>query len=185
MGFDGGGGLPPPIDHRDHPELWRTGYFQTDLDEVRRSLPPNGRLVVGDVRETAPAFVEQLTPDAPLGFLAVDVDYYSSASACLQVLLGPPDRYLPTVGVYLDDIGSESANPWCGEMLALREFNDHNELRKIAPFPFLRQRRLFKNVNWIDQTFTAHIFDHATRTAPVREPESSAPASRESAPLFG
>lgn len=174
VGFDSGGGLPPPVDHRDHPELWRPGTFQTDLEAVRRSLPPNGHLVVGDVNETVPEFVRQLSPEAPLGFIAVDVDLYSSAKACLNVLSGPPDRYLPTVGVYLDDITSESANPWCGELLAVHEFNEQYALRKIAPYPFLRHQRLFKNVAWIDKTFTAHILDHPARRAPRDRTEYSA-----------
>ena len=174
VGFDQAGGLPLPLDYRDHPELFQTGAFETDLEAVRRSLPANGRLILGDVKETAPAFIEELSADAPLGFMSVDVDYYSSARECLKVLNGPPEKYLPTVSVYLDDIVSESANPWCGELLAVREFNEQNTLRKIAPFPFLRQRRLFKNVLWIDKVFTAHIFDHATRRAPAEHTTSAA-----------
>lgn len=163
VGFDREGGLPKPVDHRDHPEIWHEGEFTNDFDKVRRSLPGNGRLIIGDIKDTVRPFLEAVDPAAPIGFISVDVDYYTSAKACLDVLLGPSHKYLPTVCVYLDDIGVETANPWCGELLAVNEFNDEHELRKIAPFPHLRHHRLFKNVDWIDQMFTAHIFDHAER----------------------
>jgi hypothetical protein len=163
VGFDRVGGLPTPVDHRDHPELWPEGTFETDMDTVRRSLPANGQLVLGDIQDTVTPFLAELDRNAPIGFISIDVDYYSSAKSCLEVLRGPSDKYLPTVSVYLDDIAVETANPWCGELLAVREFNNENELRKIAQFPFLRYQRLFKNVDWIDQTYTAHIFDHIAR----------------------
>jgi hypothetical protein len=37
-------------------------------------------------------------------------------------------------------------------------------LRKIAPFALLRPRRIFKNAQWIDQMFAAHIHDHPLRS---------------------
>lgn len=163
VGFDRIGGLPAPMDHRDHPEVWPEGEFTNDMEAVARSLPPNGHLIVGDIKDTVAPFLQEIDPAAPIGFISIDVDYYSSAKACLDVLLGPSTKYLPTVSVYLDDIGVETANPWCGELLAVEEFNGENELRKIAPFSFLSHRRLFKNVDWIDQMYTAHIFDHETR----------------------
>jgi len=73
---------------------------------------------------------------------------------------------VPIVPVYLDDIGIDGSNPWTGELLAVREFNDENELRKIAPFTMLRSQRVFKNTQWIDRMFAAHIHDH-----PFRSPE--------------
>lgn len=169
VGFDRVGGLPAPIDHRDHPEMWAEGEFTNDMDAVKQSLPPNGNLIIGDIKDTVSPFLREIDPAAPIGFISIDVDYYSSAKACLDVLLGPSTKYLPTVSVYLDDIGVETANPWCGELLAVREFNDENEQRKIAPFSFLSHRRLFKNVDWIDQMHTAHIFDHATRQGHSRD----------------
>src|SRR3954454_12057110 len=46
VGFDTGTGLPPPADHRDHPELYETGWFGMDRAQLERQLPPNARLVI-------------------------------------------------------------------------------------------------------------------------------------------
>jgi hypothetical protein len=101
----------------------------------------------------------------------VDVDYYSSAKKALAVLSGVPELYLPVVPVYLDDIGLDGSNPWTGELLAVEEFNRENRLRKIAPFTELRSRRIFKNSQWIDRMFAAHIHDHAFRSPTYRRQE--------------
>jgi hypothetical protein len=164
FGFDTGTGLPPPIDHRDLPEGFQQGDFPIDVELVRRSLPSFAKLVIGDIKDTIPGFLEQLSPNAPIGYVSVDVDYYSSAVAGLKILTGRPELYLPTVAVYLDDIGAEGSNPWTGELLAVNEFNRDIVSRKIAPFALLRPRRIFKNAQWIDQMFAAHIHDHPLRS---------------------
>jgi hypothetical protein len=166
VGFDTGVGMPPPRDHRDHPEYYAEGDFPADLDALRRRLPDNARLVVGDVASTVPAFVDSLTPDAPLAFAAIDVDYYWSTVECLRIFAGPPRCYLPITLVYLDDVEEEGVNPWCGELLAVHEFNDAHPLRKISPFNFLRQRRIFRNAKWIDHMYALHVLDHPTRSSP-------------------
>jgi len=167
VGFDGGKGMPPAIDYRDLPEHFQVGDFpMTDFAGLKRALPSNAELIIGDVAETAPAFAKSLTKDAPLGFVAVDVDYYSAAKAAMPILEGAPENYLPLVSVYLDDIGVVGSNPWNGELLAVSEFNAENPLRKIAPFTLLRSRRIFKNTQWIDRMYAAHIHDH-----PYRSPE--------------
>jgi len=169
VGFDGGKGMPPAIDYRDHPEMFQEGdYPMIDFAGLKRALPANAELIIGDVGETAPAFAKTLTADAPLGFVAMDVDYYSAAKAALPILNGAPDAYLPVLPVYLDDIAEFGANPWTGEDLAVNEFNAENDMRKIAPFNFLRARRIFKNPQWIGQMFAAHIHDHPRRSTANR-----------------
>ncbi len=165
VGFDGGKGMPPAIDYRDLPEHFQQGDFpMIDFAALKRALPSNAELIIGDVAETAPAFAKSLTPDAPLGFVAVDVDYYSAAKASLPILSGAAENYLPLVPVYLDDIGMDGNSPWSGELLAVAEFNAENDMRKIAPFTLLRSRRIFKNTQWIDRMFAAHIHDHPYRS---------------------
>jgi hypothetical protein len=169
VGFDGGKGMPPAIDYRDHPEMFQEGdYPMADFAGLKRVLPANAELIIGDVAETAPAFAKTLTADAPLGFVAVDVDYYSAAKASLPILDGAASSYLPVVPIYLDDIAEFGANPWTGEELAVNEFNAEHDLRKIAPFNFLRERRIFKNPQWIGQMFSAHIHDHPRRSTANR-----------------
>ncbi len=108
-------------------------------------------------------FVASLKPDAPLGFFTVDVDYYSSALGCLEVPKGQPDRYLPHFWAYFDDVTMPSANRWCGELLAIDEFNLANQQRKIDNSDVLRSRRVFKNSDWLEIIRSVHILDHPAR----------------------
>jgi hypothetical protein len=165
FGFDSGQGMPPPRDHRDHPEVFSEGSFPLiDRGALIRALPQNARLILGDIQETLPHFIAGLSPSSPVGFVVIDVDYYSSAKDCLNVFLGEPNHYLPLALVYLDDIGFESASPWTGELLAVREFNEENEMRKINLFTGLRHKRLFKHTSWFDQLYLLHVLDHPRRS---------------------
>jgi hypothetical protein len=164
FGFDSGKGMPPPRDHRDHPEVFSAGsYPLIDRSALMRALPHNAKLILGDIQETLPPFLAGLSASSPLGFVVIDVDYYWSAKECLNVFLGAADNYLPWTLVYLDDIGFESANPWAGELLAVREFNEENEMRKINLFRGLRHKRLFKHTSWFDQVYLLHVLDHGRR----------------------
>ncbi|MCJ2036597.1 hypothetical protein [Methylobacterium sp. J-068] len=164
VGFDTGSGMPPAVDYRDMPEYFQEGDYPMDFEALRRSLPSRCKLILGDVAETIPAYLAGVGAEAPIGFVSVDVDYYSSAVNTLKVLEGRPEQYLPILPVYLDDVGMDGANPWNGELLAAAEFNARHPLRKLAPFNLLRSKRIFKNAQWIDRMFTAHIHDHPART---------------------
>ncbi len=163
-GFDTGTGLPPPLDYRDLPEGYQAGDFPMDREKLRRSLPANCHLIIGPIAETVPSFLDKLSAQAPIGFVSVDVDYYSSARDALTSFLGPAEKYLPIVPVYFDDLGDETVNPWVGEALAINEFNDITALRKIAPYTMLRERRICKNAKWISHLYALHVHDHAVRT---------------------
>ncbi|MCA1994857.1 MAG: hypothetical protein LDL41_22835 [Coleofasciculus sp. S288] len=166
FGFDTGTGMPAPKDYRDQPEFFKEGYFpMINKEKLLNALPNNAKLIIGDIAETVPQFLSTVTAESPIGFVAVDVDYYSSAKACLNVFLGEPEKYLPMTLVYLDDIGVPSSNPWVGELLAVNEFNAENAYRKIHPYPFLRTQRIFKHTRWIDQIFIMHTLDHERRSA--------------------
>lgn len=105
---------------------------------------------------------------APIGFVSVDVDYYWSAVEALRVLESPdPRQYLKTTYVYLDDIAFEDHSKWAAEMLAIEEFNRRNQMRKICPLTMLGQKRVMKNVQWIDHMHALHVLDHPERQ--VRE----------------
>jgi hypothetical protein len=161
VGFDTGRGLPRPHDYRDHPELFQEGDFPMDFEALAKRLPGNARLVLGPIGETVPEFIRKLSPDAPVGFAAVDVDYYSSAKDALKLLTAAdPEKYLPLTLLYLDDITDEFQNQWCGELLAIEEFNNSHQWRKIERDRFLKSRRIFKNARWLDQIFLLHVLDH-------------------------
>jgi hypothetical protein len=164
FGFDSGRGMPPHRDYRDHPDLYRQGDFPSDLETLKAHLPANAHLIVGELAATVPEFVKtRLTTQAPLGYIAVDVDYYSSTLDALKVFDGPPQCYLPLVNVYLDDINFESHNPFAGELLAVHEFNEQHQLRKICRYEFLECYRIFRHAEWLKHMFTLHVMDHPLR----------------------
>jgi hypothetical protein len=169
IGFDTGKGMPPAIDYRDHPEQYFEGDFAApDLDALVRSLPANTRLIVGDTRKNIARFTSEY--DGTIGFVCVDVDYYSSAKVCLELLSSRDAHCLPWMPVFFDDVLLNSHNPWCGELLAISEFNEANPLRKIAPYTALRDSRIMKNASWIRQMYSLHVLDHEARSVESNKP---------------
>src|SRR4030095_1682615 len=92
-------------------------------------------LILGDVKETIQGFFGSYSPP-PIGFIAFDMDYYSSTVSALQMLrTADVDRFLPRTLCYLDDIvGPDEAchSEYSGELLAISEFNSVTKDRKIA-----------------------------------------------------
>ena len=163
-GFDSGRGMPPPRDHRDHPEYYKAGDFPMDEARLRSALPKSVTLLLGDLAETVPRFVAALREDEPIGFVTVDVDYYWSTAAALQLFLAPDASvYLPLTTVYFDDIMLDHHNSWAGELLAIREFNEQSPLRKLEHHRFLENSRVFRNALWLKQTYFLHVMDHPMR----------------------
>ena len=164
-GFDSGRGMPPPRDHRDHPEYYKAGDFPMDEVRLRSALPNSVTLLLGDLTQTVPRFVAGRSGDEPIGFVAVDVDYYWSTSAALQLFLAPdPRAYLPLTAVYFDDIMLDHHNSWAGELLAISEFNEQSRLRKLEHHRFLENSRVFRNALWLKQTYFLHVMDHPMRS---------------------
>ncbi len=168
VGFDSGQGMPEPIDYRDLPEIYASGDYPMEESRLRSTLPANCELILGPIAETLPAFLDTVSASAPIGFVSVDVDYYSSAKDSLGVFTSDPAKYMPLVPVYFDDIGDITVNPWVGEWRAIDEFNVENDMRKIVPWNMLRARRVCKNAKWIDQIFGMHVHDHEIRTPGTR-----------------
>jgi hypothetical protein len=163
-GFDTGSGMPPPQGYKDHPDLYASGDFPMNFDALSRKLPTNCKLIVGDIATTLRDFLSAADPASPIGFVSLDVDYYTSTRDALAVFDGQASLYLPRVQIYLDDLEDMSHNSWCGELLAVHEFNQAHELRKIERHAFLRGYRIFKNARWIDHMFQLHVLDHAVRS---------------------
>lgn len=163
VGFDSGQGMPPPVDYRDHPDMYVRGDFPMDAARLRARLPARTQLVLGNVAETVPEFLDKLK--APVGFVAFDLDYYSSTKAAFRLLEGPARLYLPVVRCYFDDIYDELHNSWCGELLAIQEFNAEHPLRKIERFALLENRRIFRNASWLKHMFNFHVLDHPWRSS--------------------
>lgn len=169
FGFDSPTGMPAPKDFRDMPELFQEACFApVDRDKLIQILPDNAKLILGNIEETIPKFLETVSPESPIGFVSVDVDYYWSAKICLKLFLDKPEKYLPISLVYLDDISPPCSNPWVGELLAVNEFNTENEYRKINPYTFLRWKRIFKQPQWIDRIFALNVLDHEWRSVKTK-----------------
>jgi hypothetical protein len=163
-GFDTGQGMPPAQDYRDHPDLYQQGDFPMDFERLRAHLPENGRLLIGDLSQTLPAFMaQQLSADAPLGYVVVDVDYYSSTVIALSVFDAAPELYLPIVTIYADDVELPENNPYAGEQLAFHEYNARNPLRKICRHEFFEDWRIFQRAIWLKHMYFMHVMDHPRR----------------------
>jgi hypothetical protein len=163
VGFDTGVGMPPPQDYRDHPELYQSGWFPMDQQKLKAGLPGFGRLILGPVEETVPRFLEELSVRSPIGFVTLDVDYYSSSVHALKLLLGRADGYLPVFPMYVDDIAMATHNPACGELLALQEFNAANRNRIVVFHDQLLHARVFKHAEWLSHMYNVHVLDHPER----------------------
>lgn len=167
VGFDTGEGMPPPVDYRDHPDQYREGDFPMDYQRLRHELPQSASLILGDLNQSVGPFLENVSERCPIGYISVDVDYYSSTVKALRACTGPATKYLPCTHMYFDDITYPEHNRWCGELLGIDEFNAEHARRKIEPERFIRNRRIMKNASWLDQMYILHVLDHPLRCAPA------------------
>jgi hypothetical protein len=160
VGFDTGTGMPPPVDYRDLPHIWQQGFYKMDEEKLRAKLS-RSRLLLGDVRDTLPTFLEEREL-APVGFVAFDLDYYSSTKTALGIFESHHDKTLPRVHCYFDDVATNDLgcmNPYVGELLAIHEFNEASPQRKICRFELLRHSRP-RWEEWQDKMFVFHNFQH-------------------------
>jgi len=170
VGFDSGGGMPAPLDYRDLPHIWGEGFYKMDADKLRRRLG-RARLVLGDVRDTVPAFLAE-KGRAPVGFVSFDLDYYSSTKSAFGIFDGGREACLPRVHCYFDDVASNDLgcmNEYVGELLAIREYNAASGERKICKFENLRHSRP-RWEDWQDKMYVHHDFGHpryATQVIPM------------------
>jgi len=166
VGFDTGSGMPPTSDYRDHPEVYREGdYPMLDQEKLRNDVGGDVNLIIGDITETVDDFRDSLDGSSPIGFIAVDVDIYSSTVDALRLFDGETKLYMPMVFSYFDDSSSRSHfNKFCGELLAIDEFNQKQNLKKIDNDRGIwnSHRRLGPQI-WHERMFILHVFDHPLR----------------------
>jgi len=157
-GFDLGEGLPPPQDYRDLPYLYGSGYYHMDVARLRGRLR-RSELILGNVGETLPAFMQREAP--PIGFVAFDLDYYSSTVEALKLFDADRERYLPRVLCYFDDIANPEAlqTEYTGELAAVRDFNAAHPRSKIDRITGFEYSRLIRDV-WNIKMYVCHLFDH-------------------------
>jgi hypothetical protein len=169
VGFDNRDGLPAITDYRDHPEIWSSTQFAMDdlFDGLDDFAKANGaRLIIGDIADTLPAFLRDMNASegngAALAFCSIDVDLYSSTvpiTAFLEQV--EASRLLPATVLYVDDVFVNwTYSRFAGEGLAIDEFNNRNDRRKIE----LKHKG--------HKLFALHAFDHEARreVGRVKEP---------------
>jgi hypothetical protein len=159
-GFDLVSGIPEPRDYRDLPYVWKPGYFAMDVDLLQSRLQ-TAELVLGDVASTVPEFLARPRL-SPVGFVAFDLDYYSSTAAALALLSADASLLLPRVFCYFDDVvgdDSELHSEFTGELLAISEFNAQHRDRKLATIHGLRYKRMIA-AEWHAKQFVLHFFSH-------------------------
>jgi len=163
FGFDTGVGLPKPEDVRDQPNMWFEGQLPMNREALEAKLVGT-KLVLGPVKNTLASFLA--SSPSPVGFVSVDVDLYSSTVDVLHLFRAGHTHLLPRVSCYFDDICGHTYNEFCGERLAINEFNASMQDRKICPVHGLRYflpPMVFKEL-WPEGIYWCHLFDHPSYT---------------------
>ncbi len=172
VGFDTGSGLPSIEGFKDHPEIWSPGDFATeDRQALLEKVGDRAEIFWGNIADTVDPFTAALDPSCPIGFVSVDVDIYSAAKAALNCLTSAPEKYMPAVSLYFDDVSFFFANQWAGELAAISEFNAGNELRKIDRDRSLPGHRPVKAASWYPTMHVCHVLDHPARQRPATRPQ--------------
>ena len=174
-GFDTGQGLPKPVDYRDLPYHWQAGYFKMD-PELLRARIKRATLILGDIEETLPTFVETYDP-APIGAVMHDMDFYSSTSVGLKLFDVDESRRLPRIFTYFDDVIGDAIslyNDYTGERLAIAEFNQSHPSQKICPAYHLAHKG---STEWHEQIYIVHDFTHSRYGDFVSQPSQQLPLS--------
>ncbi|MED7952076.1 MULTISPECIES: hypothetical protein [unclassified Streptomyces] len=160
VGFDGGSGMPPAKDPRDMPYLFGPGFYTMDHDRLRARLG-SSELVIGDLARTLPDYLDthaDVLRDHPVGFVSLDLDYYSSTATALDLFRGSAHGHLlPRVTCYLDDLPGTVEQ--IGEAAAVADFNAERSDRVVGRVLGLRAFTPF-DPPWADQIYVHHRLDH-------------------------
>jgi hypothetical protein len=134
------------------------------MDELKlRAQLHDGELVLGDVHDTVHSFLRRKEVP-PIGFVAVDLDFYSSTKAALNSLKSEDyGRYLPRILMYFDSIIARADWKYYCEYVsapsAIHEFNSECESRKICRITGLSYRRRYPSL-WNEMMYVCHQFSH-------------------------
>ena len=170
VGFDTGVGLPQLCgDYRDHPDHWAPADYPMDEQALRKRLRPDTRLILGNVSETIPAFVE--VQQVPVGFIAFDLDLYSSTKPALTILSSPHRRLLRRTFLYFDDVDFQCNHRFAGELLAIAEFNDDPAVEvRIDTWRGVGHGRPFHERPWLRKMWIAHDLRAISQVTQNRAP---------------
>jgi hypothetical protein len=130
-----------------------------DVTKLRGRLT-RAQLRLGEIEETAPKFLREDHP--PIGFIASDVDYYSSTTSALTVLDAESDGVLPQVFCYFQGLMWHPWTEFNGARAAINDFNAAHEERKISPLYGLKYSlpRSEYRKPWPELMHVTELFDH-------------------------
>jgi hypothetical protein len=158
-GFDTGVGLPKPDDYRDLPNLYTAAAFPMDIKKLKDRLN-KAQLILGEINGTIDGFIRSMP--APVAFVSVDVDYYSSTMHIFRLFDADHRILLPRIHCYFDDITGFTHSDFTGERLAIADFNASHAIRKISPIYGVRHflPAPTSHGEWPEKYYMAHFFDH-------------------------
>jgi hypothetical protein len=157
VGFDTGKGLPKSLDWRDTPWRFNQGDYPCDIDVLRARLNGHADLKLGDVAETVPEWLSGSR--LPLGFMAIDVDYYSSTISILRAIDSvPPDRLVPIVATWLDDIYIYGVPDFAGELAAIQDRS--RTMRAFSRADWITEGRPYSERLWLRKMHELFCLDH-------------------------
>ena len=168
-GIDLGSGLCKPESFRDLPYMWDEGFYKCDFAKLE-ALGLDKYISFGDVSPALSELLDEpsLGEEARIGFLAFDMDYYSSTKKALDIIsLSQKMKFLPRTPVYFDDTLMTSRDT--GELRAVYDFNEQSDSFKIYPNELEPEFLSLKWRNWIylaKKLMTLHIFDHPEYSFP-------------------
>jgi hypothetical protein len=167
-GVDTGEGLSQLCgDYRDHPDRYARGEYSMDEKLLSQRLNHRTKLILGDVDQTVQTFVRDGSYP-PIGFIAIDLDLYSSTRSALQILALPGKRLLRRIPIYFDDVDSSVHHDWAGELMAIKEFNDDSDVVKIDQWRGLEIGRPFPDSGWLKRMYMAHDLAAISSVMPRR-----------------
>tara|TARA_B100000965_G_scaffold137739_2_gene114595 strand:+ start:1970 stop:2824 length:855 start_codon:yes stop_codon:yes gene_type:complete len=141
-----------------------TGHIKEEIDPKNRLYELSGgdytfkkkdnlkklkfsKLILGDVKDTAPKFLEESHLDeAPLGFIIFDLGFYTSAKHALQLLKSDSKKYLPRSIIYSDNNYFVLENE--ADKAAFAEFNQEGN-KIISPIGELAEQMSVSWNKWI------------------------------------
>jgi hypothetical protein len=171
VGFDAGAGLPATRGWQDAPWVWRQGDYPLDATKLERRLEGKARFLIGLIEETFPRWLTERRNDLPMGFISIDIDYYSSSRAILDILSTcSAEALLPITEVYLDDILCFGVPRCAGELAAVREFNEAQMMRQFDREDWIAEWRPFCEKLWLKRLYSLYAFDHPRMHVPPPRP---------------
>lgn len=159
-GFDAGTGMPASNDLRDVLYFWPPGVFEMDRKALEARIAGRAELVIGNVADTVGRWNPR--PDAPLGAIMFDLDYYTSTMAAFAFFA--KQSVLPRIWCYFDDIsaGPDAAlTDRIGEGEAISHFNGMPERKMLNDH--LAPAKAFKGVDpegWHPHIYIYHRLSH-------------------------